>query len=193
MNWDTVKSRFQGIMTRDGYSVTHTPRSGSPVTSAFNALLNRSGEEGEALCHIPIASVASPVFADLITVVSDSSQWRISEVRQDDNGATPCNLMKIDYWAQVDIEFLNDAFDPPQWDTHTTGVWMILEPVSSDEAIDLDNLISTTTYECTAQYMASVNDRMRIKNGSQYLYIQGIEPDKSNSKTMLITAAEKEA
>jgi hypothetical protein len=137
-----TKADLTNILALDGESVTHTAR--DTTETAMTTVIHRTGEEGDGLINIPTASVASPLFNELITD-ANSDTWRISEVRQAVQGRTPCNLKHTDYWETIDLQEM--PTDTETWTNNTTGILAMITAISSNEVISAETGHGITTYE----------------------------------------------
>jgi hypothetical protein len=173
-----------------GRLVTWLSRNGVTTVASFNAPLNRVGEEGSALIHIPKSSVAIPAFADKIT--DDSAQeWRISEVLQDNDVHTPCNLRRIDQWESVDLQEMDDTTEV--WDDNTLDILVLIRTTSASEVVAAEDGHAVTVYEVESQYLSTPTRQMRFKWGTKYLYITGRRDDDTHELTTIYDCVEEEA
>lgn len=173
-----------------GRLVTWLSRDNVLTVEDFRAPLNKVGDEGDALIHIPISSVADPLFEDKITD-DNATEWRIMEVLQANDVHTPCRLKHVDYWKTLNLEAYNPSNDT--WEVNTSGIIGMVTTSTTDEIIAAEDGHSVTEYEVRTRYLVTPTARMRFALGSKYLYIQGVRNDDSRSKFSIFECIEEEA
>jgi head-tail adaptor len=182
----TTATDLVNILAADGEAIVHTDRDAVGSTN-ITTVIHRNGDNGSAVVNIPTASVASPLFADKI-VDANTVTWYISEVQETSQGRTFCELKKSTWWKTVDIETSSNGV----WSTHTASVICMIEPQQSYEELE-DYGALTREFVVRMQYMATPNQRMRLKWGTRYLYITGIRPDETETRFIELDCREDEA
>jgi hypothetical protein len=191
MAWSDAFSELNSsVVDYFGESVNYLSLDELTAVNGISATLNRGGDDGMALFNMPKASVETPAFGDSITD-SDSVVWRISKILQPFSDRTPCELMRSDFWASVDLQEMDNSSEI--WTDNTLDITVMIKTSSSSEVIAAEDGHDVTVYEVHAQYLVTPTSRMRFKWGSKYLYITGRRDDDSHGLTTVYDCVEEEA
>jgi len=185
---DALSELNDSVSDYFGETVDYVSADGNTTVSDIeDVVVDYMDPEGEAMLDLPIASVSSPGVGAKITL-DDLSEWYIYDYSNVKWGYTPCDIRSADYWQVCTLEH----FVGNDYEAHTTGLAVYFAQATTSEFLDGETANVESTYPARCMFLTTPTEKMRLKVGTEYYYIVGIEDDASQERYLDLSLSKRE-
>ena len=132
---------------------------------------------GMAMVDIPTASVAAPEIGAKLTL-ADASEWYIYDTEQPQYSRTACDAREASYWRTVIVQQKTGG----AWTNFITGLVMYVDKTQVFEGVDPVEGNIQALFNARCRYLSTITEKMRIIDGSNTYYIEGVVEDVTASR-----------